>query len=116
MRASPSVRECLATPSSTLILPIIHRRKDEAVHRATAGFSGSSAAGAMWSSTCLYDRGTVFGLKTSGRGGVDPHVAAGRGCAAGLYDYQPEPGVRREAELYGGVHLEAAPNYGREEG
>src|SRR5439155_2293704 len=77
-------------------LPIVERRKDVPYGERERAFQ-EYRRGRYVEFNLLYDRGTVFGLKTGGRTesilmSLPPRVRY-------EYDYHPEPGSR-EAELY----------------
>jgi coproporphyrinogen III oxidase len=77
-------------------VPIIERRKSLPYTERERAFQ-EFRRGRYVEFNLIYDRGTLFGLKTGGRiesilMSLPPHVRW-------LYDYQPEPGSR-EAELY----------------
>jgi coproporphyrinogen III oxidase len=77
-------------------LPIVRRRKDEPYTEREKGFQ-EFRRGRYVEFNLLYDRGTIFGLKTNGR--VESILMSLPPTVRWLYDYRPEPGTR-EAELY----------------
>jgi coproporphyrinogen III oxidase len=76
--------------------PIVHRRRDEPYGERERGFQ-EFRRGRYVEFNLLYDRGTVFGLRTGGR--VESILMSLPPAVRWLYDYRPEPGSR-EAELY----------------
>jgi coproporphyrinogen III oxidase len=77
-------------------LPIARRRMQEPFTEAQRTFQ-EYRRGRYAEFNLLYDRGTVFGLKTGGR--VESVLMSLPPTVRWIYDYQPEPGSR-EAELY----------------
>jgi coproporphyrinogen III oxidase len=77
-------------------LPIVRRRKDEPYSERQRAFQ-EYRRGRYVEFNLLYDRGTVFGLKTGGR--VESILMSLPPLVRWQYDYHPEPGSR-EAELY----------------
>ncbi|MFO0845647.1 MAG: oxygen-dependent coproporphyrinogen oxidase [Gemmataceae bacterium] len=78
-------------------LPIVERRRDEPYTEQHKEFQ-EYRRGRYVEFNLLYDRGTVFGLKTGGR--VESILMSLPAKARWWYDYQPPPGSR-EAELTG---------------
>jgi coproporphyrinogen III oxidase len=76
-------------------VPIVGRRKDTPFGDAERQFQ-EYRRGRYVEFNLLYDRGTVFGLKTGGR--VESILMSLPPTVRYWYDYQPEPGSR-EAEL-----------------
>jgi len=77
-------------------LPIVRRRKDEAYGERERSFQ-EFRRGRYVEFNLIYDRGTLFGLKTGGR--VESILMSLPPQVKWLYDFHPEPGSR-EAELY----------------
>src|SRR5262245_12428915 len=76
--------------------PIVRRRKDQAYGERERAFQ-EFRRGRYVEFNLIYDRGTLFGLKTGGR--VESILMSLPPVVRWLYDYRPEPGTR-EAELY----------------
>jgi coproporphyrinogen III oxidase len=79
----------------TAYLPIVRRRRDEPYGPAQRAFQ-EYRRGRYVEFNLLYDRGTVFGLKTNGR--VESILMSLPPAVRWTYDYQAAPGSR-EAEL-----------------
>jgi coproporphyrinogen III oxidase len=77
-------------------LPVVRRRRGEPYTEQQRAFQ-EYRRGRYAEFNLLYDRGTLFGLKTGGR--VESILMSLPPQARWLYDYRPEPGSR-EAELY----------------
>jgi coproporphyrinogen III oxidase len=77
-------------------LPIARRRKDEPYGERERAFQ-EFRRGRYVEFNLLYDRGTLFGLKTGGR--TESILMSLPPAARWHYDYRPQPGSR-EAELY----------------
>lgn len=77
-------------------LPIVRRRKDEPYSERERSFQ-EFRRGRYVEFNLIYDRGTLFGLKTGGR--VESILMSLPPRVRWPYDYRPEPGSR-EAELY----------------
>jgi coproporphyrinogen III oxidase len=77
-------------------LPILQRRKDEPYGQRERDWQ-TFRRGRYVEFNLIYDRGTLFGLKTGGR--TESILMSLPPVVRWLYDYCPEPGSR-EAELY----------------
>jgi coproporphyrinogen III oxidase len=77
-------------------LPIVRRRRDEPYGERERAFQ-ERRRGRYVEFNLLYDRGTLFGLKTQGR--TESILMSLPPRVRWEYDYRPEPGSR-EAELY----------------
>jgi len=77
-------------------LPIVQRRQDEPYTDRQRAFQ-EFRRGRYVEFNLLYDRGTLFGIKTGGR--TESILMSLPPVVRWHYDYQPEPGSR-EAELY----------------
>jgi coproporphyrinogen III oxidase len=76
-------------------LPIARKRKDEPFTARQRAFQ-EFRRGRYVEFNLLYDRGTIFGLKTGGR--IESILMSLPPAVRWLYDFRPEPGSR-EAEL-----------------
>ena len=76
-------------------LPIVRRRKDLAYGERERQFQ-EYRRGRYVEFNLIYDRGTIFGLKTAGR--IESILMSLPPMVRWVYDYRPEPGSR-EAEL-----------------
>jgi coproporphyrinogen III oxidase len=77
-------------------VPIVERRKNETYTDVQRRFQ-EFRRGRYVEFNLLYDRGTLFGLKTAGR--IESILMSLPPCVRWEYDYLPTPGSR-EAELY----------------
>jgi coproporphyrinogen III oxidase len=89
------VRDC-GDHFTEAYIPIVKRRKDEPYTERERVFQ-EYRRGRYVEFNLIYDRGTVFGLKTGGR--TESILMSLPPVARWVYDYRPEPGSR-EAELY----------------
>jgi coproporphyrinogen III oxidase len=89
------VRDCGAAFAEAYV-PIVGRRKGEPYTDEQRQFQ-QFRRGRYVEFNLIYDRGTLFGLKTGGR--VESILMSLPPLATWLYEYQPPPGSR-EAELY----------------
>ena len=91
----PFVRDC-GDSFLGAYAPIVQRREHE-TYTDQERFFQEFRRGRYVEFNLMYDRGTIFGLKTGGR--IESILMSLPPLARWLYDYKPEPGSR-EAELY----------------
>jgi coproporphyrinogen III oxidase len=91
----PFVRDC-GDAFLTSYIPIARRRRSEPYSQGQRAFQ-EYRRGRYAEFNLLYDRGTLFGLKTGGR--VESILMSLPPVVRWAYDFHPEPGSR-EAELY----------------
>lgn len=89
------VRDC-GNGFLTAYAPIVRRRRDEPFDSEQRFFQ-EFRRGRYVEFNLIYDRGTIFGLKTGGR--TESILMSLPPVVRYLYDYRPAPGSR-EAELY----------------
>jgi coproporphyrinogen III oxidase len=91
----PFVRDC-GDGFLDSYVPVVRRRRNEPYSQAQRAFQ-EYRRGRYAEFNLLYDRGTLFGLRTGGR--VESILMSLPPTVRWVYDFHPEPGSR-EAELY----------------